>query len=235
MPQEHEEDLAGRLEKAIERIKGITSARVILNKDTEEIEEIHVMGLPSRRPKQIVRDTETLLFVQFGIHVDYRRISFVQLGPEDASALHLRLQFISAKPHPKAENQIQVILQSDNNRYEGVAPIQTDSVEVLAFTATATATLGAVQKAIGRIAHLKAQDTQLVSANGSQVCLVVIHVSTPRGEERLTGTCIVNGCPYEAAAKATLDAMNRRLPVWAVQHATEAAKDAKAKELHAWG
>lgn len=211
MPEERGDPLARRLQRAIEQIEGVTSAGVVLDANGE-IAEIHILASPSRRPKQIVRDTESLLFVQFGIRVDYRRISLVQLGPEAMGPSPTRLRFISAVPCPESEAHVQVTLRCGDERYEGVAG--SDELGTGA-RAAADATLSAVQKALGRPVQLTAHEAQMVAADGQQVCLVVVRALTPHGEERLTGSCIVTKSVLEAAAKAALDAINRRLPIWA--------------------
>jgi hypothetical protein len=53
--------------------------------------------------------------------------------------------------------------------------------------------------------------------------LAVIRAALEAGEKRLTGTCLGTGSIWEAASKATLDAINRRLPVWARRATTQRA------------
>jgi hypothetical protein len=207
------EALAHRLQRTIEQIKGITSARVILD-DKGAISEIHLVGSAGRKAKQIVRDTESLLYARFGIRIDYRRISLVQLDAPNVSLVPSRLIFVSASASPQAENCVRVVLQSDGRTYEGVASVFTEAHQDAQANATAQATIGAVQQAIGEMARLAVQEAKHVSANGQNVSLVVIHALTSQGEECLTGTCLVRDQPLDAVAKATLDAINRRLPVW---------------------
>jgi hypothetical protein len=213
VPEENGEALVRRLQQAIQKIEGVTSAGVILD-EKGGIAEIHLVALPFRRPKQIVRDTESLLYAQFGIRVDYRRISLARVDAEEASTSRTRLRFISAAPQPGTEGVVQVVLRCEDDCYEGVSAVEPWGLAGQEAHAAADATLGAVQKAIGRAVQLTAHEAQTVSADGNQVCLVIVHAATPRGEEHLTGSCIVVQSVLEAAAKATLDAINRRLPVW---------------------
>jgi len=225
VPEEHSDSLVRRLQRAIEKIEGVTSAGVILDADGE-IAEIHILASPFRRPKQIVRDTESLLFVQFGIRVDYRRISLVQVGSGEAATSRVRLRFISAVPCPEAEAQVQVTLRCGDERYEGTSSAGSCELSGQSARAAADATLSAVQKALGRAVQLTAHEAQTVAADGQQVCLVIVRALTPRGEEHLTGSCMVAKSVFEAAAKATLDAINRRLPVWATLPRSQAAEGA---------
>lgn len=223
MPQDQGEDLAQRLSRAIERIEGVTAAGVVLG-DQGEIEEIHLVGPSCRRPKQIVRDTESLLCAQFGMRFDYRKISLVQVSPENNTPRRIRLRLIAARPHPKRVGQVQVILQNGDQRYEGSASIGLDTHREDGVSAVAGATLEAVQKAIGQIVHLTARDAQAVTAADRQVCLAMVSAVTPQGEEQLTGTCLVGNSVLEAASKATLDAINRRLVVWVAAYGAESAQ-----------
>ncbi len=120
------EALARQLQQAIEQINGVTSARVLLD-DTGDIAEIHLVGSSARKPKQIVRDTESLIYARFGIRVDYRKISLVQLDAANVSSVPNRLVFISASADLQAGDCVRVVLQSEGRAYEGTASIRPDT------------------------------------------------------------------------------------------------------------
>lgn len=230
--------LEERLQRAIERIAGVTCARVIFDHTdgNGDISEIHLVGGATRRPKQIVRDTESLLCARYGIRVDYRRISLVQLGPGDVVSVRKRLQFVSAvasredASHADADI-VRVVLRVGEDSYEGTAPVESrarddhpsDEREAPA-KAAAKATLAAVRQVIGSIIPLRVQGVRIVSTDGHQVSLAVVSASTARGVERLTGTCLVTDNVLEAASKATLDAINRRISIWATLADEDAAR-----------
>ena len=222
--REYKGDLARRLRHSIERIGGVVSASVILNA-SGDVEEIHLVGSSTRRPKQIVRDTESLLCAHFGIRVDYRKISLVQLDPEQVPAGCNRLQFVSATPHPQKADCVQITLSANDNHYEGVAPLQAGLSDESMAHAAANATLFAVQKAVDQIPPLKVQGMQIVPDGDHRVCLAIISVSTSKGEERLIGTSLIVDNLFEAASKATLDAINRRLILWTAGHGAASSND----------
>jgi hypothetical protein len=199
------EMLAQRLQRSIEQIKGVTSARVILD-DHNEIAEIHLVGSPDRGPKQIVRDTESLLYARFGLRVDYRRISLVQVEGDGETKPTARLRLVSVA---QEGDRVRVALANGKGCIEGTATL----AEGLG-PAAARATLDALQKVIGQAATLRLQQAQTVALEGQCVFLVVASALTAAGEERLTGTCLIGEDLASAAAKATLDAVNRRLPMW---------------------
>ncbi len=67
------------LEAAIAEIAEVRAARIVASSDGI-IEEIHVLGLPGKAPKQLVRDVESALMAGYGIAVDRRKISVAQIG-----------------------------------------------------------------------------------------------------------------------------------------------------------
>lgn len=200
------------LQRNLERIKGVLSAGVVRD-PRGNIAEIHMEASPSRHPKQIVRDTESLLYTRFGIDLDYRKISLVQL--EGATDMEGRLRLVSVHLLPE-KGEVGVVLESGGDVYRERADISPDvaSKDEATATAAAEATLGAMQKIVGDIVPLKLEDVFLVPTDEESVCLIIISAASSRGRERLTGTAIVRDNIPEAAGKATLDAINRRLVVW---------------------
>jgi hypothetical protein len=68
------------LEEALSRIQGVTAASVTTLADGQPT-EIHVLASPDRHAKQIVRDVQSLAMAQFGLDLDHRIVSVVQLDP----------------------------------------------------------------------------------------------------------------------------------------------------------
>ena len=204
------------IQEMLEQIKGITSARVIMD-DREGIAEIHLVGLPSRRPKQIVRDTESLLHARFGLDVDYRKISIVQLETEEqaSSANRLRLVTVTydSDPQPRAE----VRLLAGTSYHVGTAqPASSEGAEI-GLTAVAQATANAVGQATHDLVYLRDERAMTLPMGPRWIALVGMLASTAAESEFLTGTCVVRGSVPEAVARATLDALNRRLCIWSQQ------------------
>jgi acyl-coenzyme A synthetase/AMP-(fatty) acid ligase len=65
------------MEQALCRVAEIKAARVVASPEGI-IQEIHVLALPSKLPKQLVRDIESTLMATFGIAVDHKKISIAQ-------------------------------------------------------------------------------------------------------------------------------------------------------------
>jgi hypothetical protein len=67
------------LQRDLHRISGVTSARVV--GDTAP-SEIHIVATLDRLAKQIVRDVQSLATARFGMSIDHRIVSVVQLEKE---------------------------------------------------------------------------------------------------------------------------------------------------------
>lgn len=204
---------ADNLKRDIERIKGVFSASVVRDHEGD-IAEIHMEASPSRHPKQIVRDTESLLHTRFGIALDYRKISLVQLeAPADVRG---RLRLVSASLLPGDKGGVRVVLGNGGDVYKGTARVLADGTshdEPLA-AAAAEATLDAMQQIVREIVPLHLDGVFVVAVNEDRVCLTVVSAHSSQGQERLTGTAIIKDNMLEAASRATLDAVNRRLVIW---------------------
>lgn len=76
------------IEHDLARIPAVTSARVILA--NEQVDEVHIVCGSGRAPKLINRDVQSLLAARWGVDVDHRKVSVVQLADEeiDLTALH---------------------------------------------------------------------------------------------------------------------------------------------------
>ena len=66
-----------RLEADLRKVPGVRSARII--GDNGSPSEIHIVSTSSRAPKQVVRDVQSLATAGFGIQIDHRIVSIVQL------------------------------------------------------------------------------------------------------------------------------------------------------------
>ncbi len=204
----------------LQQIRGVRAASVIRDQDGQ-VSEVHLVASMSRRAKQIVRDVESLLYAQFGIPIDYRKISLVQLDSETVTSSRSRLKLVRVAQQATPDERVQVLLQSENVSYEGTASLANLDSDDHKARAAAQATLAAIQEATGHCIPLEVRDLQLLEPQGQRVCLALIVANTASGEERLSGSCLVAESILEAGCKATLDALNRRLPVWARQQGSD--------------
>ena len=69
------------MERDLGRIPAVTSARVVV--EGEELRELHIVCGSGRSPKLVGRDVQSLLAARWGVDVDHRKVSVVQLEGEE--------------------------------------------------------------------------------------------------------------------------------------------------------
>ena len=67
------------VEREICRLPDVSIARLVAEPDGR-IVEVHIVAHPGKHPKQIVRDVQSIALASFGLDLDRRIISVVQLG-----------------------------------------------------------------------------------------------------------------------------------------------------------
>lgn len=209
IPGQHEQP-AKEIEAIIAQVQGVISSRVVCQ--GKEITEIHVLADASRSPKQVVRDIESAALVKLGLSIDHKRISIAQLGQEEK-------QLVLAGPRLKlveigyvaGSHKITVTatVVMGNEQFKGTASGPNTTRNRLSMVARAT--LAAVEKCYGVIARLNVDEVHKVELSGQEIVIVSVSHYLNFREEALLGTALVRDDALEATAKATLDAINRRL------------------------
>jgi len=198
------------IETSVRQVQGVYACRVVLESPSE-IAEIHVVGSPSRRPKQIVRDIESLLFAKFGLRVNFRKISLAQLQEERSMTMlgnRPRLAE-SAFSSDGEHDRVSVRLVDGESSVAGEASAPTSSVEKARLGSMAV--LAALDHMARGGGEFRVDAIERVPVGDRVVTVVLINVGYGSGEETLIGTAFYRGDAVEAAARATLDSVNRRL------------------------
>ncbi len=73
---------AEELSKMLSTLDGVMKAKVILDPESGELTEVHILAYGDKNPKQIVRDIETAILTISGERIDRRIISIAQIGGE---------------------------------------------------------------------------------------------------------------------------------------------------------
>ena len=195
------------LEETLARLPSINAVRVVGSRDG--IREVHVLAAPDKAPKQVVRDVQSLALARFGITVDRRTISVVQIGPERLDPGEDRPAIKGVHEIPEgARTTVAVTLGWHGEEYVG--------------TATGPAAQSARHRLVGEAALRAIEDllpgeALALDAVGSpgigmRTVMVVVIVSTgERGEEVSVGSAISHGDDSETVVRAVLDALNRRI------------------------
>src|SRR4249919_1589589 len=71
------------IEREICRLPDVEIVRIVAD-HSGRITEVHVVAHGPKHPKQIARDVQSVALASFGVELDRRTISVVQLGDADA-------------------------------------------------------------------------------------------------------------------------------------------------------
>jgi hypothetical protein len=204
------------IEAALSQVGEIKAARVVVGLDGQ-IAEIHVLALPNKPPKQLVRDIESTLMARFGVPVDHRKISIAQLGRDAVPEVPQTPRPTAARPRIIGINAsvsglqaaASVTLEIDGKEYVGMASgpaSQTGRARHVAL-----ATLDAVGQYIGEETTFALEDVAVVQLGREKVSVACISLVTAFGEQSFSGSALVRQNDSDSIVRATLDAINRRI------------------------
>jgi hypothetical protein len=203
-----------QIETTIRRLRSVVSARVRGN-ERGEIDEIHVVSDDSRHPKQVSRDIESLLLSELGLRVDHRKISIAQLRETSAVEIAGRLRFLNIDLSiDRADTEIKVQLGSGEDTFSGSCHSSRNESQL---ESVAIATAAAVREFLNCSGELTLPKLEVrgvlrnVAQGIGEIVTVTLAVVSPRGEDFLVGSAIVKESGWQAAAYATLDAVNRKV------------------------
>lgn len=192
------------VEREINRLESVTSAKVIST--GTEIEEIHVISPRMYSPKKVVRNIESLLMVRFGIRIDHRRVSIVQMdGTQSAYAQHTRPRIEKVT---KENETVRLFLSVADKVIVGEA---TRGAQETDLEVAGRAAIHAIEQVLSSPGVLRILETHTAAMAEHHVVLVVVRWLFGEQQELLIGASLVHDDPMEAMARATLDAVNRRL------------------------
>ncbi|MBO2522091.1 MAG: hypothetical protein CW345_09905 [Firmicutes bacterium] len=203
---------AQEVQDAIGRVRGVVASRVV-TKDGA-ISEVHVLAHTGRSAKQIVRDVESVCAAQFGITLDHRKVSVAVIhSPEKAERPPLRRPVISGVRVETGgrRTRVHVTLGVGDAVYEGSA----ESIGGAAHRVkvAAAAALDALQRYVGDGCRFELDDLVPFHLGGWDGYLAGVVMVSAFGEEHLVGSALVKIDPLDAAIRAALDAVNRRIPI----------------------
>ncbi|NQV06904.1 hypothetical protein HQ535_10150 [bacterium] len=196
-----------QLEETLARLPSVMAIRVAGTGD--RLEEIHVLAAPEKAAKQVVRDVQTLVMARFGIEIDRRIVSVVQIGPDRISADEDRPAIIGVHEIPEGTRvTVAVTLRWHGEDYVGTATGPSASSARLRLVGESA--LSAAEDII--VDEALALDAIGAPTIGMRKVINVVIISTgPRGEDVAIGSSLSSGDDNEATVRAVLDALNRRI------------------------
>lgn len=203
-------------EQSIKQIRSVIATRIKAN-SLDEIEEIHVLANSKRNPKQIVRDIESMFAAQFGMEIDHKKVSVVQLeGEEEAppsfskKGEQIRPKLVSVSLRTvNTMAEVKVELSAQDEIMEGISSGTSTTYNKLRLFVDAT--ISALSGFMMDKLIFATEDVMITRLGKHQVAQVAISLITPFGEQTLVGCATVKNDEREAVVKATLDAVNRKM------------------------
>jgi hypothetical protein len=207
-------DLAA-IEKELCRLPAVNAARLV----TDEIgrpKELHILASDEKSPKQIARDVQSVVMATFGMEVDHRIISVVQLDrghlePVVSPVGQARVSIGAISSEQRGmRNHARVTLQRADEESVGLA--EGSIAESSRNRAVAQATLEALRTLVPAAESADVETAACVHLGTREVAVATLVFVVPPHEEIVSGSAVVRGGNEpEALARAVLDATNRRL------------------------
>jgi hypothetical protein len=201
------------VEREICRLPDVSIVRLVADSDGR-VSEVHVVAHPGKHPKQIVRDVQSIALASFGLELDRRVISVVQLGGnvlEDASTLRPRPSIVAITAEASGmRSLVRVTLALDDEEAVGFAE---GSIATTArHRLVALATVDALRQLEAAAECIDIDHAQVIRIGAHDVAVVTVVYVIPPAEQLVSGSAIVRPQQEaDAVARAVLDATNRRL------------------------
>jgi hypothetical protein len=196
------------LQEKISRIDGVEAARVVSGNG--HIDEIHILARRTKTPKQLVRDVQSLGQALFGLDIDRRIVSVVQLADSVLSSGSRPALVDVAETIDGNRTEVTVTLKWKERLLVG----QSTGAAAVAtrWRHIAEATLEAVRQAIHHDVGLGVSSIDLPTLGSRRLAIAQIVIVTDASERLLIGSAYVEGDESRAVVRSVLDALNRLLP-----------------------
>ena len=198
------------LEESVSRLETVDAVRIV--SDGETVTEVHIVAAPSKPAKQVVRDIQSLAMARYGINIDRRVVSVVQLAHGDlTTASKERPMLVRLLEQPNGtRNDVTVTLRWKANEYVGTTT--GPAASTARYWLIGEATLDALGNTFANAAPLALNAIGPAAVGMRTVMIAVVVATTQKGDELAVGSSVTGGDEGEAAVRAVLDALNRRLP-----------------------
>lgn len=207
---------AEQFESELRRIPEVTAARVVVDDNSRPV-EIHILAKPDKHPKQLVRDVQSVAQAAFGLDLDRRMVSVVQLergggmqaDSDDKASPRIVVERVTAS-RQSLDCTVEVVLRRGDEHVTGKGDCSIATTAILRTVASAT--LRALIDLEPAAERLDVETAAVVRLGERSVAVVSIIYLLPPHEEVVTGSAVVREMgDHDAVARAVLDATNRRI------------------------
>lgn len=200
------------LEKNFRIIKNVTNAHIDFD-DAGEVLAIGIFSDGLRHPKDIKRDVEETFRQIAGYRVNHTKISIVEQNLEKSFLSDdKRIRFLTAYQVQKLNGVLEGFVQLEYNEQLIVGSIEAHQFEMEIEYIVANATVAALMKIIQdyNIRIDQVREVNMGQVDIIVVTLTMIHQSSGAGHI-FVGSVVKTKDLLSSVAKATLDALNRRM------------------------
>lgn len=191
---------AAEAEEILGRLAGVEAVRVEWQGDV--VTRVHVLSRGFRDTGNLERDVTTVFEKHFGVNLDPAVLSVVALYGEGVDASSRPRLVAVSWTRSRGFVEVQCRLRAGTITTEGRGR------DAAAGRAGAKAALAAAESLVAGLVRLELVD--LVETD-TPIGVVALAVARLGGDLLITGSSVVEGDFVECAAKAALDAVNRRL------------------------
>lgn len=218
------------LERELCRLTEVTAARIVTDRVGRPI-EVHILAQGAKHPKQVVRDIQSVALASFGIELDRRIVSVVQLGGEsgnnsmgevtsvspEALEIPVRLSDRTTLRHVAAEaNGLRSLVRVTlvNQDREAIGFAEGSVASSARHRLVGAATIDALRQLLPAAECCDIDTAQILRVGTEDVAVVTVAFVLASAEHLLSGSAVVRRHDEAAAiARAVLDATNRRLAI----------------------
>jgi hypothetical protein len=203
------------VERELCRLPEVNAARIVTDQVGRPT-EVHILASPAKHAKQVARDVQSVAMASFGLELDRRIISVVQLdaghaGEAPAAVEHRVIIGGISSEQNGLRNLVRVTLQ--RGEHEGAGFAEGSIAESARPRLVAQATLDALRQLLPAAECADVELATVVRVGMREVALASMVFVIPPHEDAVSGSALVRGAnEAEAVARAVLDATNRRLP-----------------------
>jgi hypothetical protein len=197
-------------EETIAQLDSVEAARVV--RKGGNIVELHVLASPSKSPKQISRDIQSLAMAKFGVNIDRRVISVVQLAIDTIKQNTVPRPALLRIKESTDQTRATLTVTLGWQDGEHVGSASGPDAASARLRLVGEATLHAMESIFTETPPLALDSIGTASVGMRTVLISVIVFAGKAGEELVVGSALSGGDDDAAAVKAVLDALNRRLP-----------------------
>jgi hypothetical protein len=195
-------------EEKVRRLPGVEAARVVT--EGGAVTEVHVLTGMGKAAKQVVRDVQSLAQAVFGLAIDRRVVSVVQL-PDPDLAQGDRPVIVDVSEQMDG-NHTKVVVTLGWQGDTLVGEVGGAAAHTTRNRLVAEASIEALQQALQDTTAIGVAAVDLPVLGSRSVAIAQVVMVNEGAERLMVGSALVDGESSRAVVRAVLDALNRHIP-----------------------